>query len=89
MENNNAHLLIQKKKGYQTIERLTPSQVSLIIGICISPDGSSHDQTKRLRQTTTKLVDFVRSGRIKKVTHGFTFRPRLKSPMNMPWYPQK
>ena len=42
----------------------TPSQASIILGLWIDPNGSSLNQTKRLRILTSAWSDRVRSGHI-------------------------
>ena len=50
----------------QKIERLPPSQFSRILGVCITPGGSSTEHTKQLRSITTAWSDRVRPVHIRK-----------------------
>ena len=56
----------------------TPNKVSRILGVCISPDGSSKEQTRRLHQIKSSWSDKVRSGHIKKQDSWYYFQSTVK-----------
>ena len=83
-ETNDDHLYLEIQEVYQQIEILPPSQASRILGVRISPDGSSHEQTRPLRQTTTSWVDCVRLGHIRKCNTWLYFQTTVKKSIEYP-----
>ena len=75
---NNDYILLETQEKYQRIERLPTSQSSSILGVWISPDGYSHEQTRCLHQTTTTCSDRVRSGHIWESNKWLYFQTTVK-----------
>ena len=81
---NKAYLSLETHEGYQQIERLPPSQASRILGVWISPDGSSHEKRIRLHQTTSSWADRVRSGHVRKSDAWFYLQSTVKKSIEYP-----
>ena len=75
----NAHLSLENHKEDKQIVILPPLQSSRILGVWISPEESSHEQKKRLHQTTTSWDDRVRTGNISKSDVWFYFQTTVKT----------
>ena len=71
-------LKILSKEGVKEKERLSPEQASKILGVWISPDGSSNEQTIQLHQISASWADKVRSGHIKKKDSWYYFQRTVR-----------
>ena len=71
---NQADLFLDTPEGPQKIERLPPYQSSRILGVWISPNGSSNEQTKQLKEVNTAWAYRVRSGHTRKANTWFYFQ---------------
>ena len=65
LADNKTGMFLNPPHGLQKIERLPPSQSSIILCVWISPDGSLTEQTNQLREITSLWENIVRSGHIR------------------------
>ena len=61
LSENKSDLFLNTPEGPPKIERIPPSQASIIIGAWITPNDSYTEQTKRLREITSSWEDRVQS----------------------------
>ena len=64
--NNDYAITVTTNNKTDTIERLLPSQASLILGIWISPDDMSTLQTEKICKITARWEDRMQSGHIRR-----------------------
>ena len=73
-----AGLFVNPPDGLQKIERLPPSQASIIICVWIVPDGSWTEQTNQLRAITSLWENIVRPGHIRESDALYYFPTTIK-----------
>ena len=79
LADNKAGLFLNPPDGLQKIERLPPSQASIILCVWIAPDGSLTEQTNQLRTITSLWEKIVRSGHIRESETWYYFHTTIKN----------
>ena len=78
LADNKAGLFLNPPDGLQKIERLPPSQASIILSVWIAPDGSLTEQTNQLRATTFLWENIVRPGHIRESYAWYYFQTTIQ-----------
>ena len=80
LANNKAGLFLNPPDSPQKIEQLPQSQASIILCVCIAPDGSLTENTNQLRESTSLWENIVRSGHIRDSYAWYYFQTTIKNP---------
>ena len=84
LSDNQSDLFLNTPEGPQKREGLPASQDSRILGVWISPAGSSNEQKKQLMTITTAWYDRVRSGHIIKADAWYYYQSTVKKSLEYP-----